>query len=122
MPRSVQSFSIAPPPLDKSTLRELLLACTTKCSFTDHEGNLYIQSESVSMGSPLGVTFANFYMCNIENNVMENHPHIKPIIYASYVDDCFVIARDRTAFAQLKDLFQVNSVLSFTEEIGYQNK
>ena len=39
------------------------------------------------MGSPLGPTFAAFYMATIENKVVPRH---KYTIYTRYVDDIFV--------------------------------
>ena len=40
------------------------------------------------MGSPLGPTFANFYMGKLENCIFQNQN--KPNIYARYVDDIFL--------------------------------
>ena len=38
-----------------------------KAPFRLVDGNIYYQTEGIAMGSPLGPTFANFYMCHIEN-------------------------------------------------------
>ncbi|XP_076057202.1 uncharacterized protein LOC143034738 [Oratosquilla oratoria] len=45
------------------------------------------------MGSPLGCTFADFYMCHLENKVLQN-PELRPFTYCRYVDDIFVEARN----------------------------
>ena len=58
---------LPPPNIDRNKLSQLLLACTTKCPFSHINGHLYLQKDGVAMGSPLCVTFANFYMCRIEN-------------------------------------------------------
>ena len=79
----------------------MLLACTTKCPFTNHVGKMFLQCEGVIVGSPLGVTFTNFYVCNLENDIMKNYHIPKPAFYVRYVDDCFVVAKDLTAFDQL---------------------
>ena len=47
--------------------------------------NLYLQQDGVSMGSPLGVTFANFYMTDVENKFFELNPHLKPTVFCRYV-------------------------------------
>ena len=39
------------------------------------------------MASRLGPRFAEFYMCNLENNVIEENPNVLPSMYARYVDD-----------------------------------
>ena len=50
------------------------------------------------MGSPLGPTLANVFMCHFENIWLENCPtHFKPIVYRRFVDDTFSLfrAKDR---------------------------
>ena len=69
------------------------------------------------MGSPLGVTFANFYMCSIENRIMSN-PQLKPAVYARYVDDCFILCNSASEIQPLIQKFEELSVLTFTHEIG----
>ena len=46
------------------------------------------------MGSPLGPTLANVFMCFIEKRWLDKRPPLfKPIIYSRYVDDTFHIFR-----------------------------
>ena len=73
------------------------------------------------MGSPLGPTFANFYMGEVEKRVFED-PSNKPSIYARYVDDIFLQVDSETQLIRLKQLFQDNSVLNFTYEINVDSK
>lgn len=77
------------PSIPKIVMEELLLICTTKCPFRDPSGNLVLQCNRLSMGSPLGPTFASFYMCNIENQACKDL-RIKPAVYCRDVDDCFL--------------------------------
>ena len=70
------------------------------------------------MGSPLGVTFANFYMCNLENTVFANNPALKPRVYCRFVDDCFLIINSELDLLPLINAFKNNSVLNFTYELG----
>ena len=107
---------IAPLPIPEATLKKLLEACTTRCPFL-HQDKLYLQCDGVSMGSPLGVTFANFYMTHVENKVM-NNPLLKPRCYARFVDDCFTISETPQSVAPLIEAFERNSVLRFTYEMG----
>ena len=48
---------------------KILLTCTTEVPFYDHLGNIYIPSDSVSMGSVWGPIFRNFYMSDLENEI-----------------------------------------------------
>jgi hypothetical protein len=73
------------------------------------------------MGSPLGPLFANFYMTNLENNILEESNY-KPLIYCRYVDDIFVVVDHEDQLLQIKNEFEKNSVLEFTYEIEKQNK
>ena len=113
--------SIPPPAITKPMLVKLLNACTTECPFTHIDGSLYVQLDGVAMGSPLGVTFANFYMCDLENKILDNNPQLKPPIYCRYIDDIFVVTHDMTQLQALKTALQNNSVLTFTHEIGHNN-
>ena len=106
---------IPPPSIPKLILKELLLICTTQTPFLTPDGVLRIQKEGVSMGSPLGPTFANFYMCNLENQILSDLNN-KPKIYARYVDDIFLIVKNLSDLDLIKTSFESNSVLKFTYE------
>jgi hypothetical protein len=109
------------PSIPRNILRELLTICTTKCPFRHPNGQLYLQCDGVSMGSPLGPTFANYYMCNLENDALETLEN-KPIIYCRYVDDCFIMINNISELHSLKNHLEQNSVLTFTFELEIQKK
>ena len=49
------------------------------------------------MGSPLGPSFANIFMCALEQNFLSNCPSsYKRIFYRRLVDDTFCIFENRT--------------------------
>ena len=77
---------LPPPWLPRKVLKGLLLACTTEAPFSAPSGQLYTQVDGVAMGSPLGVLFANAYMCHSEDKVFGNLVD-KPHIYKRYIDD-----------------------------------
>ena len=110
------NHTIAPPKIPKETLRQLLILSTTKTPFRHINGDLYTQIDGVSMGSCLGPTFADFYMCNLENKVFNEHPSLKPALYTRYVDDIFVATQDLQSLEILKCEFEKYSVLQFTYE------
>ena len=70
------------------------------------------------MRSPLGVTFANYYMCQIENTIVNAQPTYKPTTYCKYIDDIFIITDSINNLLKLKLAFKTTSVLNFTHEIG----
>ena len=68
------------------------------------------------------VAFANFYMCNLENNIFQTQPSLKPTIYCRYIDDIFIVTPNIQQLQLLKNAFEQNSSLKFTTEIGLNNK
>ena len=86
--------------IPRKVMLELLTTCTTKNPFKTINGDTYIQIDGVSMGSPLGPLFANFYMATVENNILIKL-NLKPAVYCRYVDDIFVVVDNLT---QLLDL------------------
>ena len=77
--------------LNKSYLFKLLETATSESSFI-FDFLLYKQIDGVAMGSPLGPTLANAFLCHYEKERLDNCPsHFKPIVYRSYVDDIFVL-------------------------------
>ena len=55
-------------------------------------GSYYKQVDGVAMGSPLGPTLANAFMCYHEQKWLEECPlEFKPTYYRRYVDDIFVM-------------------------------
>ena len=108
--------TLKPPDIPQAILKQLLIICTTKCPFRGPDNKLYVQTDGVSMGSPLGCTLANFYMCHIENAAFRNLT-IKPTIYCRYVDDCFLVIDTFSQLTSLKEYMEEHSVLKFTYEI-----
>ena len=66
------------------------------------------------MGSPLGPTFANYYMSEIETSVLSN-PDVSPNIYCRYVDDIFCSCTEEHILKLKRELEEI-SVLTFTYE------
>ena len=114
--------TIKAPKFPKAILKELLIMCTTEAPFVCPEGNLYIQTNGVSMGSCLGPTFSAFYMGNLEETIFNDNPNLKPKIYARYVDDIFLLIDNEQQLLNIRHQFQANSVLKFTYELNNNNK
>ena len=62
-----------------------------------YQDELYQQINGVTMGSPLGLTLANFFMANLETKLMNKLQTPKPKLYLRYVDDIFAIFDDQQA-------------------------
>ncbi|XP_068229086.1 uncharacterized protein [Palaemon carinicauda] len=106
--------------IPEQALQILLAICTKKAPFTTHRGHTYLQKDGVTMGSPLGVLFANFYMGVIEERVFSQLEC--PAVYFRYIDDTFIKATSINAIENLRRTFEDNSVLHFTLEHSIDNR
>ena len=69
-----------------------MLSHTTKESVILFDDRFYKQVDGVAMGSPLGPTLANAFLCYHENKWLNDCPlSFKPVYYRRYVDDIFVL-------------------------------
>ena len=75
----------------KGDLRKLLELAVYENHFL-FDGILYDQADGVAMGSPLGPTLANAFLCFHESNWLADCPlDFKPIFYHRYIDDTFLV-------------------------------
>ena len=74
-----------------------------------------------SMGSPLGPTFANYYMCYLENKLLNQSRISNPFFYLRYVDDIFVIFNAKNHYRYFINRLEKESVLKFTHEFMENN-
>ena len=114
--------TLPPPKIPINLMRQFLSICTKESPFCCPSGRLYLQIEGVAMGSPLGPTFAGFYIGHLEKTVFDNDLCHKPHIYTRYVDDVFLQVSDESELLNIKHIFQQNSVLNFTYELNNNNK
>lgn len=69
-----------------------LLTMATKDSLFIFISEYYRQVDGVAMGSPLGPTLANVFLCHHEQTWLNDCPSTyKPSLYKRYVDDVFVL-------------------------------
>ena len=69
-----------------------LLELATKETYFIFNNNTFQQIDGVAMGSPIGPTLANIFMCHHEQKWLNNCPNpIKPQLYQRYVDDTFLL-------------------------------
>ena len=64
-------------------------------SYFFFNNKLFKQIDGVAMGSPLGPSLANAFLCYYEQIWLNNCPiEFKPMAYFRYVDDTFIIFRN----------------------------
>ena len=77
--------------LNKKQITEML-SLTTKESIMLFDMTFYTQVDGVAMGSPLGPSLANAFLCHHETKWLNDCPDkFKPVFYKRYVDDIFVL-------------------------------
>ena len=69
------------------------------------------------MGSPLGPTFANFYMANLEKTVLTKDNSFNPTFYVRYVDDTLCVFKNHEDINRFIEALQQSSCLNFTYEL-----
>ena len=100
-----------------------LLTLATKESYFLFDGELYQQVDGVAMGSPLGPTLANIFLCHYEDIWLRNCSlECKPSYYKRYVDDIFVLFESETQVESFKNFMNTcHPKMKFTFE-KEQNK
>ena len=74
----------------------------TKESYFIFNKVLYKQKDGVVMGSPLGPTSANAFLCFYERKWLEECPsEFKPVFYRRYVDDIFALVKSTSHLEKL---------------------
>ena len=103
--------------LSKSDFRKLLTLATTE-SLILFNGSYFQQIDGVAMGSPLGPTLANIFLCYHEQNWLNNCPtEFKPLYYKRYVDDIFVLLPNSASLNKLQNYMnQQHPNMNFTTE------
>ena len=77
--------------LNKEEFRSLLQLATKESLFL-FDKSYYSQIDGVAMGSPLGPTLANIFLCHYEEIWLSSCPkQFKPVYYKRYVDDIFCL-------------------------------
>ena len=107
--------------ITKTDLIEVL-EVATKNQLFQFEGNLYEQGDRVAMGSPLGPLMANTFMCNIEEQLINQNK--MPALYNRYVDDTLSSRMPdvSSAFEFLSTLNGIHPSVSFTMELEDNGK
>ena len=119
--KSYNHATLPPPCFSQDDFRNLLKICTQQTPFKFKDG-LFLQVDGVSMGSPLGPTFADFYMSNLENLLLSQDKISNPIKYFRYVDDTFCVFRKSNHVRFFMQRLKNNSILNFTYELMTDNK
>ena len=71
-----------------------LLRMALQNNFFNFDGKIYKQTDGVAMGSPLGPSLANAFLCFHEQIWLNDCPEdFKPVYYRRYVDDIFALFR-----------------------------
>ena len=80
--------------LNKKQITEMF-SLTTKESMILFDMAFYTQVDGVAIGSPLGPSLANAFLCHHETKWLNYCPDkFKPVLYKRYVDDIFVLFKD----------------------------
>ncbi|XP_076031088.1 uncharacterized protein LOC143019335 [Oratosquilla oratoria] len=99
---------LPPPKIPHNFMKALLETCTTEVPFRCPEGKLYMQTDGVSMGSPLGVLFAQAFMA--ERLKAKTKARTAYVFDMQYADDAAYPALNPQSLQ--RNLDTVNSIYS----------
>ena len=104
--------------LTSKQFKELLEIAAKESPFLFNE-KLYIQTDGVAMGSCLGPSFANAFLCFHEAKWITDCPDsFKPVFYRRYVDDTFLLFSDSEHVTQfLNYLNSKHDNIKFTYDL-----
>ena len=84
-----------------------LLQFAVKDALILFNGKYYIQRDGVAMGSPLGPTLANVFLCHWEEVWLNSCPkQFAPVYYRRYIDDTFLL------FSSMDDIKKFHKFLN----------
>ena len=108
--------------ITKDFFHDLLTICMSE-SLVLFDGEYYQQIDGVAMGSPLGPTFANIFLCFYERIWLENCPvEFKPVVYRRFVDDTFLLFRSYEHIEKFRAYINYQHPnIKFTSEIEENN-
>ena len=107
--------------LSKDSFRELLTRTMSESLILfDQE---FYKQHGVAMGSAIGPTLANVFLCYHEKIWLQNCPsEFKPIIYRRYVDDTFLLFRSKHHIEKFRNyLNRQHKIIKFTSETENEN-
>ena len=101
-----------------------LLQFAVKDALILFNGKYYIQCDGVAMGSPLGPTLANVFLCYWEEIWLSKCPQkFAPVYYRRYIDDTFLLFSSLDHVKKFhKYLNSRHKNMSFTYEIEENSK
>ena len=108
--------------LSKDSFRELLTRTMSELLILSDQ-QFYNQHNGVAIGSPLGPTVANVFLCCHEKIWLQNSSsEFKLVIYRRYVDDTFLLFRSKHHIEKFRNyLNRQHKNIKFTSETENEN-
>ena len=106
--------------ITRSKMKELLYLCTKNVHFS-FDNNIYIQSDGVAMGSPLGPILANIFMVELERSVIPGLAN-KLNNWGQYVDDTICYIKVDSIDYVLSKLNNFHKNIQFTVEVEKEGR
>ena len=118
-----ETINICSNEMIKSNIFQILIEPVLR-NFCGLLRSFYKQLDGETMGSPLGPTLANTFLCYHEKRWLDKCPKkFKPVFYRRYVDDTFVLFRKEEHLKLFLNYFNLcHENIKFTSEKETNNK
>ena len=103
-------------PIPPSTMTDLLKIVLTK-NYFQFADRMYHQIQGTAMGTKMAPAYANIFMAELEEHLLDNYP-IKPILWKRYIDDILCIWPGTQSEVQsfINYLNSAHDTIKFTHE------
>ena len=99
-------------PITRCEMKEMLTLCTKNVHFT-YSRKIFVRTDGVAMGSPLGPVFADMFMIELEKTLL-------PDIYIQYIKFWRRYIDDTISYVKIGSIKYILSLLnSFDESIQF---
>ena len=83
------THTASPPP---QHIFRSILTYILKHNYFEFNSNFYLQTHGTAMGTRTAPSYANIFMADLENKLLDNSPNnLQPLIWKRYIDDIFVV-------------------------------
>ena len=115
------THTASPPP---QHIFRSILTYILKHNYFEFNSNFYLQTHGTAMGTRTAPSYANIFMADLENKLLDNSPNnLQPLIWKRYIDDIFVVWKhgEESLHTFINHLNTSHPTIKFEHEYSHSN-